>query len=142
MPDGIPRKEPFGAFKFKVEIDGIIRGGFTEVSGLGIQIEVDTIKEGGVNDFEHKLPKGVKYSDITLKAGLADMELWAWFYSGIHGNIQRKNGTIYLQDPSGNTVMWWAFFGAYPIKWDGPTLNASNNTVASESLVLTHHGLL
>ena len=128
-----------------MEIDGIISGGFTEVSGLSMQTEVDTIKEGGVNDYEHKLPRGIKYSDITLKRGLIDWTLWDWYQSTAHGtaniNSHRKSGTISLRDHTGNTIFSWSFFNALPIKWDGPTLNAATNTVAIETLVLAHHGL-
>lgn len=136
------RKDPYSGYNFIVEIDGIIAAGFTEVSGLSMQTEVDTIKEGGVNSYEHKLPRGIKYSDITLKRGLVDRELWDWYRNAVHGEIKRKSGTISLCDHSGNTVLSWFFFDAFPIKWEGPALNAASNTIASETLVLTHQGLL
>jgi phage tail-like protein len=135
------RNDPYSGYNFIVEIQGIITAGFTEVSGLSIQTEFDPLKEGGVNDYEHKLPRGVKYSDITLKRGLVDLELWAWYLRTIHGRIERKSGVISLRDHSGNIVMSWFFFDAFPVKWEGPLLNAATSTVASETLVLTHHGL-
>lgn len=141
MPIGV-RKDPYSGYNFIVEIEGIIAAGFTEVSGLSMQTEVDTIKEGGVNDYEHKLPRGIKYTDITLKRGLVDWELWAWYRSTVHGTIERKSGIISLRDHSGNTVSRWFFFDAFPVKWEGPALNAATNTVASETLVLTHQGLI
>ncbi|HEY9246619.1 MAG TPA: phage tail protein, partial [Candidatus Methanoperedens sp.] len=64
------RIDPYGAFNFEVQIDDIIVGGFSEVSGLKIETEVYTIKEGGMNSFEHKLPKSTKFSDITFKRGI------------------------------------------------------------------------
>lgn len=136
------RSDPYSAFNFLVEIEGIIAGGFTDVSGLTIQTAVEKIREGGVNDFEHKLPKGTTYTDLTLKHGLTDLDLlWNWYEDVINGKINRKSGTIYLLDRSGLPAMWWDFYEAYPIKWEGPTFNASSNTVATETLVLTHHGL-
>jgi phage tail-like protein len=136
------RFDPYGAYNFLVEIDGIIEGGFSEVSGLSIQTEVETIQEGGVNDFEHKLPKGSKYTDITLKRGLTDRSLYDWYRDVVSGTINRKSGSIKLLDHERMPVMEWRFFEAYPVKWDGPTFNAASNTVASESLVLTYHMLL
>ncbi len=136
------RKDPYSAFRFLIEIEGIIAGGFTEVSGLSIQTEVDSIREGGVNDFEYKLPKGTKYTDITLKRGLTDWELYNWYQDVINGIISRKSGAIYLLDNEGNQVMDWYFFEAYPVKWDMSSFNATSNTVASETLVLTHHGIM
>lgn len=136
------RKDPYSSYNFIVEIEGIITAGFTEVSGLSMQTEVDTVKEGGVNDFEHKLPRGIKYSDITLKRGLVDWELWAWYRMSVYGILSRRSGIISLRDHSGNTVVRWFFFEAFPIKWDGPSLNAATNTVAAETLVLAHQGLI
>lgn len=139
---GERKKDPYSGYNFIVEIDDTIAAGFTEVSGLSAQTEFDTVKEGGVNDYEHKLPRGIKYSDITLKRGLVDWVLWEWYRETIYGTIKRKSGTIKLRDHSGNTVLIWSFVDAFPIKWEGPILNASTNTVASEVLVLTHQGLI
>lgn len=141
MPEAGERKDPFGAFNFLVEIDGIIEAGFNSVSGLDISVEFDTIREGGVNDFEYKLPKGLKYSEITLRKGLADWELWTWCQDFALGKSRRKNGTIHLLDDSKNQVMSWHFIQAYPTKWTGPSLDATKSAVATESLVLAHHGL-
>jgi phage tail-like protein len=140
MPIG-NRKDPYSGYNFIVEIDGI-KAGFTEVSGLNMDTEFETIKEGGVNDYEHKLPRGIKYSDITLKRGLVDWKLWEWYKKTVYGAIERKSGTISLRDHSGNTtLMSWNFYDAFPIKWEGPMLNAATSMVASEKLVLTHQGL-
>lgn len=135
------RLDPYSVYNFELEMEGIIRGGFTEVSGLSIQTDVESRKEGGVNDFEYKLPKSTKYSDITLKRGLIDWELWDWYQNVIKGIIKRISGTIYLRDHSRNRIIGWHFYEAYPIKWEGSSFNASSNTVASETFVLTHHGL-
>ena len=132
------RSDPYSAYRFKVEIEGIIAAGFTEVSGLTIETEVETIQEGGVNNFQYKLPKFTKYSNITLKRGLMDLELWGWYQTVISGKFKRKSGTIYLFDHSGNEIQGHCqFFEAYPIKWEGPSFNAKNSTVTSETLILT-----
>ena len=79
---------------------------------------------------------------MTLKHGLTDSDiLWDWYYEVINGTITRKNGTIYLRNHSGQEVMGWDFLRAFPIKWEGPTFNASSNTVADETLVLTYEEL-
>jgi phage tail-like protein len=133
-------KDPYIGYNFIVKI-GDMEAGFTEVSGLNIETEFDIIKEGGVNDYEHKLPRGIKYSDITLKRGLVDRKLWDWYKEIKNGTVNRKNGSIKLLDYSGEIVMSWSFEEAFPIKWDGPMLNAATNTIVSETLVFAHHGL-
>lgn len=136
------RKDPYSAYNFLVEIDGITAGGFTDVSGLTIETTVDRKMFGGENDIEYKFITGTKYTDLTLKHGLTDLDiLWSWYEEVINGRITRKNGTIYLRDHSGQTVMGWDFLRAFPIKWEGPAFNASSNTVAAETLVLTYQEL-
>lgn len=136
------RLDPYSAYNFLVEIEGIIAGGFTEVSGMSIQTEVERKMFGGENDREYTFIKSTKYTDITLKHGLTDLDLlWCWYDDVIKGKVQRKNGSIYLLDQAGLPAMWWDFYEAYPIKWDGPSFNAASNTVATETLVLAHGGL-
>lgn len=136
------RLDPYRAYNFLVEIEGIIAGGFSEVSGMSIQTEIERKTFGGENDREYTFIKSTKYTDITLKHGLTDMDLlWSWYDDVIKGKVERKNGSIYLLDHAGLPAMWWDFYEAYPIKWDGPALNAASSTVATETLVLAHGGL-
>ena len=139
---GNQRLDPYAAYNFLIEIEGIITGGFSEVSGLDIETEVEYIKEGGANDIEYKLPKGTKYSNITLKRGITDFDLiWRWYDDVISGKIKRKDGLIFLCNQTGSPLVTWGFVDAYPIKLDGPSLNATTNTIATETLTLAHHGL-
>ena len=142
MSEVASRSDPYGAFNFLIEIDEINVGGFSEVSGLSIETEVEPIREGGVNDYVHQLAKGTKYSDITLKRGLTDSyALSDWYEGVVEGNIKRKDLSIHLLDGSGGYLRSWYVLNAYPKKWGGPTLNAGSNGVATESLVLAHEGL-
>lgn len=136
------RLDPYGAFNFLVEIEGIIAGGFTDVSGMTVTTEVERFYEGGLNDREHILPKTTKQSDLILKKGQTDLDLlWNWYADVVAGKVHRKNGSIYLLDPQGIPAMWWDFVDAFPISWSGPAFSSSNSTVAFESLTLAHHGL-
>ncbi len=135
-------KYPYLNFRFLVEIDGIIVGGFSEVSGLNVETETELIEEGGVNDYVHKLPKKTKYSNLTLKRGLTDSDvLWSWHRDVVKGNFKRKSGAIIMLDDEGNSKWRWNFKEAYPVKWTGPDLQAANSTVAIEILELSHNGL-
>lgn len=136
------RKDPFPAYNFAVEIDGIIVGGFSDVSGLSIETQVDRKTFGGENHREHAFVMQTKFSDITLKHGITgDYYMWNWYEKVINGHIERHSGSIYLLDHSGNPKVWWDFLEAYPIKWEGPVFSATSSAVAAETLVLTHNGL-
>ena len=133
---------PYLNFRFLVEINGLIVGGFSEVSGLQMETEVELVEEGGVNDYVHKLARKTRYPNITLKRGLTDSEaLWSWYHDVVSGKINRKSGAIILQDEEGNAKWRWNFKDAYPVKWSGPELKADGNSVAVETLELAHNGL-
>jgi phage tail-like protein len=138
---GVRPVEPFLAFNFAVEIEGLLIGGFTEVSGLEGEIEITAHREGGVNGYAHQLPGPASYSNLTLRHGLTGIStLWNWYYNTAQGVIQRKNGTIMLLDPQQIPVMWWNFRNALPVRWTGPTFNATSDEVGFESIELAHEG--
>ncbi len=136
------RQDPYLAYSFVVEIDGVIVAGFSDVSGLSIETQVDKKTFGGENHREYAFVVQTKYSDITLKRGLTDSNhMWKWYEKVINGHIKRCNGSIYLLDQNGIPKIWWDFLEAYPIKWEGPVFNATSSAVAAETLVLTHNGI-
>ena len=49
------RQDPLRGFRFLVEIQGITSGGFTRVKGLSRELKYESYREGGVNEYEHKL---------------------------------------------------------------------------------------
>jgi phage tail-like protein len=136
------RVDPYANFSFLVEIDGIVRAGFREVSGLDSTVEVHEFREGGDNTTMRKLPMKTKFSNIVLKWGLTDdMELYNWHAQVVKGTVQRKNGSIIVLDRQGNQKVRWNFFNAWPSKYDSANFNAEANDVAIESLELAHEGL-
>lgn len=137
------RVDPARNFNFLVEIDGITRASFIECSGLDATTEVVETREGGENTTIRKLPGKTTFADITLKWGLTDSdELWLWRQQIIDGNVQRKSGSIVVFDLANATeVARWDFEEAWPMKWEGPMLNATANELAIETLVLSHEGI-
>jgi len=142
MPQTGQRVDPYGNFNFLVEIDGITRAAFHQVSGFDSTIDVIEHREGGENTTVRKLPGMTKYSNISLKWGLTDdRDLYDWHRQAVLGNIQRKNGSIILLDRQGNEKMRWNFVNAWPSKWDGPDFNATASEVAIETLEIVHEGI-
>ena len=137
------RTDPYFGFNFLVEVDGIIVGGFSEVSGIQVEIEVHDYREGGRNEYIHKLPGPTRYaSNLILKRGMTDSDLlWIWHEFVTFGIIVRINGSILLLDAAGREKWRWNFFDAYPVKWTGPQLRADSNSVAVETLELVHRGI-
>jgi phage tail-like protein len=133
--------DPFTAFRFTVEIDGVIEAGFSECSGLQVETEVEEVREGGVNHYIHKLPKESKHVNLTLKHGItASGTFWNWHKDVVNGKVQRKTVSVLLMDVLGQETWRWSFQHAFPVKWVGPELKADGSTVAFETIELVHHG--
>lgn len=141
------RVEEMIGSRFAVEIDSILVASFKECSGLNGEIQVETFREGGLNDYEHKLPGLAKYGNLTLKSGVASaMDFWKWFYKTTMGTIERKQVSVILynhgrDDGKLGEGMRWNLLNAFPVKWEGPTFSASDTSVVVQTLELAHHGI-
>jgi phage tail-like protein len=130
------------ALRFLVELDGLVVGGFSEVTGLQSETEVMEYNEGGVNNYAHQLPKRVKHPRIVLKRGITNSsELWDWYAGVLIGKVKRKSGSVILNHASGKEICRWNFFESYPVKWNGPDMNATSTGAAIESIEIVHNGL-
>jgi phage tail-like protein len=135
--------DPYKNFKFLVEIDQIVQAGFSECSGFGSNIEVIEYREGGDSSTVRKLPGKVSFPDIMLKWGVTDSrELYDWHRAAVNGEIQRKNGSIILQDDVGQEKVRWNFTKAWPSKYDAPDFNAKGNDIAIDALTISCEGLV
>lgn len=136
------RTDPYLAFNFLVEIKGLVVGGFAEVTGLQMEVEVQDYREGGENEFIHKFWGPTRYAaNLVLKHGLTDANtLWGWCQEVAQGIINRRDISIILRDSVGEEKARWNFSRAYPVRWTGPELRASTTAVAMETLELVHQG--
>ncbi|HLN60067.1 MAG TPA: phage tail protein [Symbiobacteriaceae bacterium] len=147
------RNRPFGQFNFLVSIDKgpdatSVEGGFQEVSGLDISVDVSEYRPG---NYTEKSPIKVmtihKLGDVTLKRGvIGSDELWTWMSAVRDGNgnddANLRTVTITLQDEAGaKSVQAWKLTRARPIKMTGPTMSGKGNEVAIEELVLAYERL-
>lgn len=144
---------PPSGFYFRVQFAG--GGGdparrldmaFQDASGLTVDMEPETVAEGGLNTYRHRLPVAAKYGDLVLKRGFvtATAPLFAWckdtLQAGLSKQIKPRNLTLQLLSPAaqgGATVQimqQWSFYGAWPIKWSLSEFNAQKNEVLLETL--------
>ena len=142
------REDPFMSFQFTVTVgtkNGThVIGGFSDVTGLGAETEVETIRVGGLNTAEVMLPGPTKFSSrLVLKRGLGDTALlWNWYLNVLRGAITREDVTIKLWSSDRQQKVAWTFSKACPVKWIGPELHAGTSAVAFESIELVHRGFL
>ena len=133
---------PYGKFRYKVEIDGLEAGGFSEASGFDASIDVIEYREGDMVQTPMKLPGLKKYGNITLKQGVADsMVMYEWMIAGVEGEVERKTITITILDETETATASWQVINAWPAKYTAPDFNATASEVAIETLEIAHEGL-
>jgi phage tail-like protein len=134
------RLDPLPAFNFVVQLldeRGVLRSvaSFTECTGLESTLEVEEYQEGGLNDRVHKLPSRFSFSNITLRRGVTlDPQLRIWHQSLLKGNTERRNGLIVVFSEAQLPIVAWRFERALPVRWIGPTLNATQSDASIETL--------
>jgi len=136
------RTDPYRAYNFKLEIQGVTEGHFTECSGLGVKVDVISYREGG-NQNIYRLPGQVSYGDITLRYGVTDSaDLWAWFTKAVQGAVERRNISIVLMDNDGATEkIRWNLLYAWVSEWRGAPLDALAHEVAIETVTIVFESL-
>jgi hypothetical protein len=118
------RTDPYRAFNFRVEIDGLNIGSFSEASGLTADGDSVDYREGtDARNTVRKLMGMRKFSNI------------------LNGVPDRRSGTIVLMDEAHKDVLRWNITDAWINKIEGPSLKASGNDIAIESLDLVHEGI-
>lgn len=158
MPAANPSQSyyPPSGFYFRVQLADstgkAVAGGakldmaFQDASGLSVEIEPETVAEGGLNTYRHRLPTAPKYSDLVLKRGYVTqtLPLFQWCQKTIQGGfsqpIQPKVLSLQLlapgatEDAAPTIVRQWSFFGAWPTKWSLSEFTSTKNDVVIESL--------
>ncbi len=140
------RKDPYAGYNFRVEIDSIIRAGFKSCSGLETSQEAGTYREGTDKSLGmRKIPGLLTSSNITLGRGITDdRELWDWrnkVATAQSPSAYRKNMSIVLLDDAGDEKVRWNLTNCWPTKWTGPTLDATADEFAIETLEIAHEGI-
>jgi len=125
-------------FHFKVEVAGFgadMDTFFQEVSGLAAEVTTEDFREGGVNDFVHRLPTGTKRGNLVLRRGfLADSQITDWCRDAIESfHFAPCDVDLTLLDEQHQPLVAWNFKHAYPVKWSVSDLGAQQNALVVES---------
>lgn len=140
-------KQRVTASTFLFEVDGLTIGEFMEVSGLEVEVSVESIEEGGENGFVHRLPGRMTWPNITLKRGVTQTDnLLTWLtkssgeqFAASGNTLTRSTAAITLMGPDGQRLRAWEFVSAFAVKWKGPEFSTSGDA-ALEQLEIAHHG--
>lgn len=132
------------AMRFAVVVDGIDLGGWAKCDGLAVEFKAEKINEGGNYEHEIFLPGQVTYESIKLERAMTlddSASVMRWLSSKVR-DYEGGTAQISLFDAHGDKVASWSLRNVYPVKWTGPSLNATGKDVAVERLELVHEGFL
>jgi phage tail-like protein len=113
---------------------------FQSVGGLSLEYDVENVKEGGENRFEHKLPGRAKFPDLSLKRGmLTDSAVIRWMLDALRNrDIKPTDVVVSLLNEFHQPLITWKIHNAWPRKWSVSDLNATENNVVIETLDLCY----
>lgn len=138
--------DPLRNFRYRLEIDGIVQAGFSEVAIGDASNDPIEYREGNELTTVRKLKGLNKYGNITLKWGLTDsIELSNWHRMVVDDATPlaaaRKTVVIRIQDDTGADKAAYEVTRAWPTKYNPTDLNGKGNEVAIESLELANEGI-
>ncbi|MCP3849977.1 MAG: phage tail protein [Gammaproteobacteria bacterium] len=121
-------------------------GSFSEVSGLEVSMEVNTIREGGRNWGEIQLTGQTTFANILIKRGVTknnDLSAWLDICTQSANYALRLNAEIDVFDQanSGKVLLRWKIKNALPVKFKAPDLSSTASQIAIEELEFVHEGI-
>jgi phage tail-like protein len=131
------------AYSFEVRVPGFSNEGecsFRDVGGLVVKLELESINEGGVNDYAHKFPKRAAYNELVFKRGiLTGSQFTTWINDAIRNfNFKPKQIYISLIDEQKTPVIRWRVENAFPVGIEIAEFKAQENALAIETLTIAY----
>lgn len=124
-------------FRYVVAVDGAPMGAFTECTLPAFDLDVEEIKEGGLNTYIHQLPGQRRAAKVTLKKGIGLTQgLLPFYQEAMNEQFRRLEVTISLLNSMLTPILVLHLRRAIPIRWTGPELRAGDNTVAIQTFEL------
>jgi phage tail-like protein len=113
---------------------------FQEISGLEMQMNMESIIEGGQNRFTWELPVRAKYSDIVLKRGMfIGSGILSWCKNAFENFVfEPVNIIISLLNEHHVPIQSWYVVNAIPKKWSVSNFNAEQSSLVVESITLSY----
>ncbi len=130
-------------FHFKVDFGAAaddVDNRFQEVTGISAEVSTEEHREGGLNEYAHRLPTGAKYGNVVLKRGFVnESDVARWCRQAIENfTFEPRDVTVSLLNEEHDPLASWSFVAAYPVKWSISDFKAQENALAVESLELAY----
>ena len=135
---------PLTSVRFEVHWGGASPANFAEVTGLNTEVDMAEYRPGTETTLTtRKIPGLMKYSNVTMKRGIvnADNDFFDWWTKNQQGAHEARSVTIKLLNEQGKETVRWVMERAWPVKVEGPSLDAKSKDVAIASIEFCHEGL-
>lgn len=133
----MPNRREFdhiGGYNFKIELEGVDAGAFTEAIGPEVITEVLATSDGEEMTIR-KRPGRTTCSNIILRRGFTNTEeLWDWYKAVMDGRIERRSGSIVICDDVGDEIVRYNFLDAWPCRWKISPINAQQRSTLIEEI--------
>ena len=129
---------------FEVELSGAdlsLKGRFTSVSGLGMEVDYEVYHEGGSN-YPRFFLKEINPQILVLEQGvITDSDSAAVLMGMVNsGKCVPMKGVVTMKDHLGNPVRSWSILGAHLKRYIGPVFNSNQPVLAITRLELIYNG--
>jgi phage tail-like protein len=140
------REDPLVGFSYALDIQGVVKGYFTEAYNIGSEHEVieHKVVDSKGKETVMKIPGRLRWFDFTLKRGITsnnDLQIWRQQVVDGKVDISRKDGSIVMYDQSFKEVARWNFTRGWPSKLISNPVDMSatgtSNRMAIESVTIT-----
>jgi phage tail-like protein len=129
---------------YLVHLDEENLGDFSSCDGIGVEVVLESREEGGNNGFIWQFPTRLKYPNIKLTRPVSKQtadKIVNWVVGAVSG-FSRGTGHIEAKTADGQTVATYDLHDVIPVRWTGPSLNADQPKVLTETLEIAHSGFV
>jgi phage tail-like protein len=144
MGNTADQQEAHPVFRFAIQIEGMEGAVFNECTLPSFKMKMTQMVEGGFQNRVRWLPSGIEPGNIVLKGGtVKDSAMLKWYQDAITGKYSEaaRHVSVVFYDSKHTEVFRLYFLKVVPVKWTGPNLKASDNSIAIETLELAYEEL-
>jgi phage tail-like protein len=126
--------DPITSYNFKVEIERVTQSSFVEVEGLESITDVMRNKNGD-DLIRHNQVGQTTYTNLILRRRFTNSDdLFVWRQAVIDGQEDHRAGSIIILDKTGDEIMRFNFYEAWPCRWKLGKLSSQTNDLLIEEI--------
>ncbi len=132
--------DPYGQFRFVVEIDGIEAGAFQKCDGIDWSVDVIEYRDS-LHPWGRKRRGQTSFGNVKLTKGYTTTSaLWDWCNEVMSGKYGRRTGAIKLLADDKSDILSYDWYEGFPCKWTGFRFDAGSSAQMVEEIEFAVEG--